>query len=460
MPRKRQKKLQINNFYIMKYQTYTKYKPSGIEWIGDIPKDWEVRKMKFLLSTIQSGNREKGGGSIHEKGVFSLGGEHVGWNGELKYENLKLISEEYYNSLNQGKINVGDTLLVKDGATIGKTAFLYKKKFEKMAVNEHVFLMRANNLFIPKIIYYLVCGELGFKQIKLTETGSAQGGINLEFPDKVLFSVSLNKNIQQGIVDFLDKKIGQIDDLIKKDKKLIEFLKEKRIALINKAVTKGLDDNVKLKDSGIDWIGKIPEDWGMDRLKFLTSKSAQYGAGEEPEFNEKKFDFRYVRITDVDDKGCLKKDSVAYLSKEEARGYVLKEGDILFARSGATVGKVYYYLKKDGKCCFAGYMIRYVVSDSTLNSKFLLYFSLSKSYKEWIKIISTQSTIENVSAEKYNDLVVSLPSVKEQHIITKYLDKQTEKIDKTVEVIEKRIKLLEEYKKSLIYNAVTGKIKV
>jgi len=265
---------------------------------------------------------------------------------------------------------------------------------------------------------------------------------------------------QQKISSFLDKKILEIDNTIEKDKQLIERLKEKRTALINHVVTKGLNPNAKMKDSGIDWIGEIPNGWQARKLKHLIYKKPQYGANSEPEVNENKQDIRYVRITDIDSFGNLRKDSLAYLSKDDARGFKLKEGDILFARSGATVGKVYYYTNKDSECCYAGYLIRYVTNRKLLDPKFLYYYSLSKMYRGWVNLILIQSTIENVSAEKYNNLILSVPPIQEQNSICSFLDKATYNIDKTIQKIEREIELLEEYKKSLIHYVITGKIDV
>ena len=145
--------------YNMKLKQYPKYKDSGVQWIGKIPEGWEVNRLKFLLSSLESGSRETGGGSQLDEGVFSLGGEHINWDGTLNLENTKLISEEYYNSMNQGKLKINDILLVKDGATIGKTAILKQMKYEKMAVNEHVFLMRPNRRIKSKLLYYLICSD-------------------------------------------------------------------------------------------------------------------------------------------------------------------------------------------------------------------------------------------------------------------------------------------------------------
>ena len=214
-----------------------------------------------------------------------------------------------------------------------------------------------------------------------------------------------------------------------------------------------------MKNSGVEWIGEIPNHWDIIRLKYAVTKKAQYGANCEPESDINKFDYRYVRITDISDNASLK-DELVYLSAEDAEDFILNEGDILFARSGATVGKSYLYDKNDGRCCFAGYLIRYVPNKEKLNPKFLLYFTFSKSYTEWIKNVATQSTIQNVSANKYDNLILPLPTINEQQEIIEYLDEKCLPINLIIIEKEQLINKLEEYKKSLIFEYVTGKKEV
>ena len=264
---------------------------------------------------------------------------------------------------------------------------------------------------------------------------------------------------QKSIANFLNKKCAFIDSLINAENTIRDKLIEYKLSLITEIVTKGLNNNVKFKDTDIEWIGKIPNHWNLIRLKYVVTKKAQYGANCEPEQDYNKFDYRYVRITDIDDNASLK-DEIVYLSAEDAEGFVLNEGDILFARSGATVGKSYLYNKNDGKCCFAGYLIRYVPNKKKLNPKYLLYFTFSNLYIEWIKIVATQSTIQNVSANKYDNLILPLPSINEQKEIIDYLDKKCAPINLLIIEKEKVISKLEEYKNSLIFEYVTGKREV
>ncbi len=215
----------------------------------------------------------------------------------------------------------------------------------------------------------------------------------------------------------------------------------------------------KYKDSGIEWLGKIPEHWKIKRLKFLLSKPLKYGANESAEYDEPSWP-RYVRITDIDENGMLKKETFKSIPKEIAYQYLLKDDDILFARSGATVGKTFLYQKCYGQIAFAGYLIRARFEMSDNIPKFIYYFCQSQVYWKWIKNNSIQATIQNISAEKYSNLYISLPDIYEQKSITIFLNKATSWIDSLIEKIKKSITLLKEYRLALITSAVTGQIDV
>lgn len=217
----------------MPYKTYENYKDSGIEGVGEIPEHWKVLKLKFLINSLESGKRK---GFDDEAFAFSVGGEHINWDGSLNFSNKRFISKEFYNSLNKGKIHENDVLLVKDGATIGKTAFVDKLNF-KMAVNEHVFILRNNEMIHPKLLYYLISSNYGFSQIKLTETGSAQGGISQDIKNKLYFIIPMDLNEQEHIVTYLDNKIQNIDKFITKIERIIELLEEYKKSLIYHVVT-------------------------------------------------------------------------------------------------------------------------------------------------------------------------------------------------------------------------------
>lgn len=210
-----------------------------------------------------------------------------------------------------------------------------------------------------------------------------------------------------------------------------------------------------MKDSGIDWIGKIPDEWEVCKLKYLLKTNLQYGANSSGiEFNENLP--RYVRITDIKSSEALYEKGKLSLSEEDSIGYLLQDGDILFARSGATVGKTFLYHSNIGKAAFAGYLIRAQLNEN-LNPKFLSYYTLSSGYDEWKNRIFIQATIQNIGADKYANMEIPLPPLSEQTKIANFLDKKCAQIDSIIEESKKSIEEYKSWKQSVIFEAVTGK---
>lgn len=178
----------------------------------------------------------------------------------------------------------------------------------------------------------------------------------------------------------------------------------------------------------------------------------KYGANEQAELKNENYP-RYIRITDINDNGSLKEETWRSLNPEKAKEYILKKGDILFARSGATVGKTYLF-KENYLACFAGYLIKATCA-SKLDPLFLLFFTKSGTYENWKNSIFIQSTIQNIGADKYGYLPIPLPPLSEQQRIVDFLEGKTKKIDQYIAEKEKQLQLLEEYKQTLIANAVT-----
>lgn len=414
------------------------YKESNILFVGKIPSDWIVRSMRSLFTFGR-------GRVISNEEIADNVGEYPVYSSQTKNEGV-------LGYINTYDFNGEYVTWTTDGANAG-TVFYREGKFNCTNVCGTIQPKKEGVVYLKLLPYYLNFATKEYVRYDINPKlmNNVMGDIPICFPESY--------SEQKYIVDYLDEQTSNINSIIAKNEELIRLLEEKRLSLINQVITKGLDHNVPMKDSGVEWIGEIPEHWSISRLKFLINKNAQYGANCEPEPDETKFDYRYVRITDIDDDASLK-DNIVYLCKEDAKGFVLKEGDILFARSGATVGKTYLYDSSDGDCCFAGYLIRYVPNKLLLNPKYLLYFSFSKSYTEWIKIVSTQATIQNVSADKYDNLIISLPDVDEQNKIVSFLDDKITNINKTISKIQENINLLEEYKTSLIHHVVTGKIDV
>ena len=254
---------------------------------------------------------------------------------------------------------------------------------------------------------------------------------------------------QRAIADYLDCETARLDGLVA----------EKRRALITRAVTRGLDPCAPLRDSGVPWLGEIPAHWAATRMKFLATEPLAYGANEAALEDDPTFP-RFVRITDVDSESNLRDETFKSLPPEIAEPYLLRDGDVLLARSGATVGKAFIYKPTWGVACFAGYLIRCRCNTALMQPDFLFAYTQTEPYWWQVREGTIQATIQNFSAEKYGDLVVTVPPLKEQKAIIAYIAAETTKLDGLRSATERTIALLKERRAALIAAAVTGRLPI
>ncbi len=427
-------------------------KNSGIEWIGEIPQNWHTTRIKYCMAIDQEKLSEKTDPEytfqyIDISGVTEYGG--IGETTEMTFEKSPSRAR----------------MVVKPGDTIISTVRTYLKAVAYIdSLGDHIcstgfcVLSPKKGLF-PKFAYYVLQSDYVVQKIVSESVGVSYpaissteiGDIKIALPEYV---------VQARIADYLDEKCAEIDALIATKEKTNALLKERRQSIIYEAVTKGLDPTAPMKDSGVEWIGKIPEGWSTWRMKHLAVEPLQYGANATGiEFDSELP--RYVRITDITPDRKLNDEGKQSLPESIARDYMLEPGDILFARSGATSGKSFIYEEEYGSCCFAGYLIRFRPDPFKAKSKFLYYYTITQAYEQWTQQIFIQATIQNISAEKYNNLVFALPStLDEQSEIVAFLDSECGKLDRIIGNNDSTIQKLKEYRQSLIYEAVTGKIEV
>ena len=266
----------------------------------------------------------------------------------------------------------------------------------------------------------------------------------------------------KNFASFLDKKTTQIDEAIAIKEKQIALLKERKQIIIQKAVTQGLDPNVPMKDSGVDWIGQIPAHWEVKRLKYLLSEPLKYGANESGVEYQSDLP-RYIRITDFSVNGKLNNEKKLSLPWRIGRDYLLADGDILLARSGATVGKAYQFknsMSRESSHCFAGYLIKASADPYKVISDYLYLYLGSDCFTAWKSIIFNKATIENIGADKYAALFVVVPPLSEQEDILFSVREKLYPIDSSIDAFLGQIYKLKEYRTALINSAVTGKIRI
>ncbi len=419
--------------------------------LKSIPKRWNKIRLKYFIKTLESGNRQRGGGNLLDEGVFSIGGEHISWEGKITLQPPKFISEEFYSKLNSGKIKQNDILLVKDGATIGKAAIIKHLTLEKCAVNEHVFILRSNDKTIPEFLFYLIRSELGQSQILSLITGAAQPGLSSSFINNTIFPHPPLSE-QRAIADFLDYHTARIDALIEKQERLIDLLEEKRNALIAQAVTKGMDPNVEMKESGLPTIGKIPAHWEVLQNKWIYKESKELST---------KGDEDLLSVSHITGVSLRSEKSVNMFMAETLVGYKkCSPNDLVINTMWAWMGAL-------GISFLSGvispsYNIYRIVEQDKFNFHYLDYLYRTPNYISEINRYSkgVWSSRLRLYPDEFLEMETIIPPKHEQDLISAYISEQLENHNNIIRKITDNLRFLNEYRKALISACVLGKIDV
>src|SRR5262249_40686265 len=259
---------------------------------------------------------------------------------------------------------------------------------------------------------------------------------------------------QRRLAQYLDDRIALVDRLIENKRRLLELIREKRNALFSRATCAGLDRSLPQKQTAVACLREIPAHWRITRLKFIRSGAFLYGACEPAAGAELNCP-RYIRITDVAEDGALRADTFQSLPEHLAAPYMLENGDVLFARSGATVGKTIRYRKEWGRACFASYLVRLRPDRHQILPDYLYYYTQSRAFHHEVRLSTVQATVANVSADRYGNFVIPLPPLDEQRAIIEYVDSRTRVIDSIARTIRIHIARLEEYRAALVVDLVT-----
>lgn len=411
--------------------SYPTYKSTSIPWLPEMPEHWEQRKNKYLFRRSKS----LVGKDFEKYPVLSLTMNGV-------------IRRDLDNPMGKMPATFADYQLIQDN-TLLFCLFDYDVTPRTVGiVNEKGIVSPAYTSMYPvqKInlrYYYYWFLMLDERKMLLTHVTNLRNSVSYE-TFAGLFSPFPPLTEQTAIANYLDAKTEQINRFIEKKEKLIALLKEQKQAVINELLE--------------DKEGK----WERRKLRHVIKGKLKYGANESgipynPEYP------RYIRITDFGSDGKLRNDDMLSLLPSIAKDYILKDGDILFARSGGTVGKTFQYKKSDTDAslsCYAGYLIKAEPNEKVILSDFLYIYTLSGYYEQWKQGIFNKATIENIGADKYSQLLIPVPPIETQKLILSNINSETTKIDDAILRIEREIEKVKELKQSLIAEVVTGRIKV
>ena len=426
-------------------------KYSGVEWIGNIPDNWEIKPIRECLFERNEKNDQ-----LQENTILSLsakdgvslfdGEKHSGNKPKEDLSGYKIVKE---NDIVANSMNIlsGSVGLSKYNGVVSPVYYIYHIKNSNDCIGYFNYIFQSNEF--QKNLRKLGKGIL----IRETEDGKLNT-IRTKVPSYQLSIEKIpypNENIQRRVVELLDKKTAEIDSLIEIENKQIEKLKEYKQAIITDAVTKGLDKNSPMKDSGVEWLGKIPKMWKLTYLKHVAKvkdglvdpTEATYlnfphiGPGNIEKFTGRLMEYKLVR-----DEGLI------------SGKYLFDENDIIYGKINPQLGKVTYPGFK-GLCSADSYAL--TANVNVIKIKYLLYWFLARPFIDRTILESMRMGMPKINREDLMKLEIALPSLEEQTKIIDTIEKENRIIDVLLSLKQQKIEKLKEYKKSLIYEYVTGK---
>lgn len=432
-------------------------KDSKIDWIGYIPQEWNVKKIKYC-AYLKTGTTPDGNdGIVDEDSDYNwyTPGDFVdNYILQLSERNiLKNAVKKYHIKL----YSPGSVLMVCIGATVGKIGYIDKYAYS----NQQITALMPKKNIIGKFLLYLLSAMTKYMNENAQYTtlpiinNTYLSSINIVLPNRI--------EEQQAIAVFLDEKCEKIDKVTSEIEGQIQVLEDYKKSLITETVTKGLDKNVPMKNSGIDWIGQIPKDWNIKRIKYFTNLNGRIGwQGLTTEDYQDEGPFL---ITGVDFlNGSIDWSSCTHITEKrwiEANTIQIKNDDLLITKDG-TVGKVAVVSGLNDKASLnSGVLLIRPQGNVEYYNRYIYYQLISDVFWSWFEFNkSGNSTIIHLYQQDFANLYTLLPNITEQKQIADYLDKECKKIDKTISDKKEQLETIKEYKKSLIYEYVTGKKRV
>ena len=437
---------------------YSEYTDSAIEGVDKAPSNWNVMRFRHLFSIgrglgITKENLQDDGipcvnyGEIHSKYGFEL---------DLEKHPLKCVHERYLDTSPSSLLNKGDLVYADTSEDLeGSGNFTQLISDGKTFAGYHTVIARQTRNHDDRFLAYALDSDYCRNQIRRMVKGVKVFSITQAIlKDTSILLPSYEE--QRAISSFLDVNTSRIDNLIAEKENFIKLLQEKRQALISHVVTKGLNPNVPMKDSGVEWIGKIPESWSVSPIRYLVEYASTGGTPKNQESFSDNGDINWFAPGDF--KGdlslCSSKKKITRDSISTGDAKLYPKNSVIVIGIGATLGKV-AYSEQEFSC---NQQINILVPNKKVNYQYLAYAMSVQ--MEQMKLLSNASTIGIMNQEKTKSIVLALPNVDEQKSIISFLDNKLDKIKAIEKETNNSIELLKEHRTALISAAVTGKIDV
>ena len=437
-------------------QRYEAYKDSGVEWIGEIPAGWKTSKVRYLARCLNGdrGENYPSGEDMVDEGIAFVTTESI--HGlRVDFRKVKRITKERYETLGGVKLAIGDIVYCLRGS-VGLCSINFDE--EAGTVASSLMVIRPIDCNASWLLY-AQNSEIAKAQLNEVMNGTCAANLSAESASRFILPLPPLPE-QQFIADYLDAKTAEIDSIASQTERSIELLREYRKSVISEAVTKGLDPDAPMKDSGVEWIGEIPAGWSLVKLGVVATK---IGSGKTPRGGANVYHdegITFLRSQNIYDTG-LRLDDVAYISEEvdeEMSATRVFKGDVLLNITGGSIGRCCTYdLEAHANVNQHVCIIR--PSGKAL-PKWIRYFWNSNPGRTTVDIHQSGANREGLNFEQIASARIPLPSVNEQTKIVLYIDAKTAEIDSLIADKQRQVQLLREYRKSLISEAVTGKFKV
>ncbi|MDY6285261.1 MAG: restriction endonuclease subunit S [Fibrobacter sp.] len=421
-----------------------KMKDSGLEWIGKIPENWNVLPVKWIIKDIKDGTH--GTFNRVSEGEFLLSAKNVFEDGIHISDNESCISENDYKSIVANGFPRKDDVLMCIVGTIGRCC-LYREE-KTLAFQRSVAFLRANYKIIPHFLVYALRSPSVEEEQLSKQNGTAQMGLYLGDVSSLRIVVPPLSE-QKKIADFLDEKCGEIDSIRSDVQREIEILNDYKKSVITEAVTKGLNPKTKLKDSGIEWIGKIPEGWDVKPNKRIMKKIKQIKSKYEGE-----------PILSLTMNGVVVRDLDNLVGKRPASfdGYqIIKPGNLLMCLFDIDVTPRCIGLIKNKGLTSPAYS-HFALENIAYAPYYYYYYLFLDMTKELLHL--AKNLRHSLTEDDLGAIKTVIPPLSEQKAIADYLDEKCSEIDATIADKQRQLETLDEYKKSLIFEYVTGKKEV
>lgn len=435
----------------------TETRQSGIQWIGAIPSDWNLNKIKYL-ATLKGRIGWQGLTSeeYSDEGAYLITGTDFE-NGHINWDTCVHIPMKRWEEARDIQVKNGDLLITKDG-TVGKVAIVDGLDIET-SLNSGVLRIITRDGYERSFLYWVLQSDVFWTWFNYKNAGNSTI-IHLYQNDFAEFKYPIPPvNEQRRIAAYLTVECSKIDSIIGNMEDQVEILQRYKKSLITEAVTKGLEKDASMKDSMIEWIGLVPKEWRIRRLKYLTKIISKGATPEDISIDtDDKYCIRFIKAENIKS-GIVDQMPEFYIDQwtnRQLKRSILHENDVLFVIAGATIGKV-ALLQEELLPANTNQAVCFIRFENNYYPRYFMYVLQSNIVSEVIQLLTVQAAQPNLSMGNIGNIAVPVPPLHVQYNIASFLDVECAKIDEISKGQQEAIEIMKQHKKSLIYEYVTGK---